>query len=359
MLEKWGISFNFSVSNGRINYESFGTKDDVGVNLNISFQNFNILEQLSKNPYEVIEVDGSQVRSISTSYKDIEIPFSEDMMLGVVKVIPHPLTSMKVELSLPSTDEYMEDVLLESYGQNTVDIVRFTHSLFKFTFDFRNSTFRFKVNELSNLRQAKRVYGFLNELINTKHQELIIHPLEATDANGNPVNEGSFTFNMDNEQEQRTKNDICYINKLVTDLLLIQKHYKVRFKEFYFNLSKEELDMVQLLLLNISGEKQTLSNLRFNIDLNDSHTDREALKEIIQSKTPVAISIVYNQGIHVPLFDITIPIKDKKLIIASPDSVIENTSEISKALKRKGKIRTDIKEIRLSSKKDKLVRYFE
>ncbi|MFL7939201.1 hypothetical protein ACKA0G_01420 (plasmid) [Priestia megaterium] len=307
-----------------------------------------------QNPFQVIEVSSQDIRSIKSSYKNIELPFNHDLRMVLIKLIPLPNTRFKADLSIPYEDFYLDDVLCEGYGKDAVQLLRFTHSKIKFEFDFIKNKFTFSTQEIKSLKQAYLIFGFIHSLI-INASELIIMPTNIMDSN---VKEEEFSlpFGVEKYKETEIKKDIDYIFNLVKDLISIEKFYRVRFKKFYFNLDKNQYDAIQLLLLRMNGEKETVKGLKVNMGISDLISGLDNFKENVLNSDVNPVSIVYSKGIHIPLFDEVIHIEDKKLTISGPDVIVTNKTELNRQLKKSTKKSLTL---RLASKTKQLVRYFD
>lgn len=354
LLNKWGLGADFSISNGKISYRSFKPLDNTGIDLNLSFKNFNIKEQLMQNPFQIIEVTSQDIRSIKTSYKNIEIPFTQDLSDVLIKLIPVPNTRFKADLSIPYEDFYLNDVLCEGYGKGAVQLLKFTHQKFTFEFDFIQSTFKFNLKEIKSLKQAYQILGLLHSLV-VQGSELIIAPTDKMNSNVTEE-EFPFSFGVDENNETELKKDIDYIFNLVKNLNSIEKFYRVTFKNFYFNLNADEYDAIQLLLLHMNNEKEKIEAINFSVGISELQSNIEDFKDNVLNSDINPISFVYNRGVRIPLFGEMIQIKDKKLIISGPDVVLTNKTEVSRELKKNTK---ESLTLRLVSKTRQLVRYFD
>ncbi|WP_454844823.1 hypothetical protein [Priestia megaterium] len=309
---------------------------------------------MMQNPFQVFELSSEDIRSIKTNYKDIEIPFVRDLNDVLIKVVPVPNTKFMADLSIPHEDFYLNDVICEGYGRDAVELLKFTHKKITFEFDFIQNTFKFNIKEIKSLRQTYLILGFLHSLV-VVGSKLMIAP---TDKMNSKVTEEEFpfSFGINGTKETEIKKDIDYIFNLVKNLNSIEKFYRVTFKNFYFNLNANEYDAIQLLLLNMSNEKETLKGIKFNVGRSDIISDVESFTDKVLNTEINPISIVYNQGISIPLFDQVIHITDKKLTISGPDVKVTNKKELSRQLKKTTKKSLTL---RLASKTGQLVRYFD
>jgi len=197
---------------------------------------------------------------------------------------------------------------------------------------------------LQKTTQARLVYGFINDLIN-KSNEISIRPIDLESDN---PKEGSFQFSLGNNTD-KVRDDIAYIFKLINNLITIERHYRIKFKNFYFGLDQAELEALELLLLSINNEKQLLKSISFDIDI----SDKEALKQTILKDEPSSLLIVYD-GIKIYLFGETFTV-NRKLCIFAPDAIIINKEEILTNIEEN---KLSSVRVRIKSKHNKLVRYF-
>lgn len=331
-LSQWGLSVEFLTSQERISYQNFKALDGSSFKVTFDVINFNLNEQLQQKSYDVIEVDNSHVTKIITTFKDIEIPMIEQPSKLYFNWVPK--SEFKAEVSISHTDIFFENVLCQSYGHETLDLIRLTHEKFTLTFNLNTNKFNFKINKLKTLRENYQVFGMLYEIIHTG-SSLIINPTDMMKTNIE-LNEFDFDFQLSTERdnisenEHRYKEEIRYIFNLVKDLQLVESYYRVRFRNFYFNLDNEEHDILKLLVLSINGQKEKVKSIKFTVDISDP----EGLKKSLREENPVMMRLEFKSGMPLSLFGQAINIGNKYHVIQTKNVVVKNKVEVLKRINR-------------------------
>lgn len=319
-----------------------GSKDGTPFDLKIGFKGIDFYKLLSNSNYQEFEIDGEYITSVRSSFKDIEIPltFTEDYKFTI---IPLPSKEFTTDIFIPFSSYYINNVKISAYGN--LDIIRLEHASFRLEFNLREDKFNFKTKDFNSLIEAKNIFNFLNTLLNETNK------LSFNIPNGKEPAQFSFDVNKaENKDDDNLLNQLSFITKLVNELVEVQNYYKVNFNEFYFNLSPQEYDNLQILLLNINGERQSIKSVKLNIDVYDHNTFKEILNE---KGTPMSI---VHKSLNVPLFNQCITISDKQFTIEAPDAYFLNKGKIKKQI-TKSKTHSNI-EIKIRSHENRLVRYF-
>lgn len=329
LLKDWGIHLAFSLIDGKINMTGLKALDNEGIKLTLSLNDYNILETLDTKPYQIIELDSTQIRSVHSTYKNVELPFVKAINDIVITLTPVPNVEFEADISIPFTDILLENVHCESHGVNDVELFRFDHRFFRFEFDLKNSKINYTVKEeAKSVKQARLVFGFLNALVNTDEGIIIIpHPATNIDF---PSEELRLNYKVVEGENTKQQKDINYIFELLTKLVLIEESYRVRFKEFHLNISAEERIAIELLVANIKNEKGSLKKLNFDMIV----TNYDHFKETVLNEDTL-MRIQYRKEITFQLFDQEIVIKNKTLTITAKDAYLINNKDVKQQLKKR------------------------
>lgn len=331
LLEEWGVSLGFSLIDGKLNMEELRAIGKEGMELSLSLKNFNLLEAMNKNPYEIITIDNSQILSINSSYKDIELPFAESLSATIIKIIPVPHMEFKADISIPFTDILIENIQCKSYGNQEVELIRFEHKFFNFEFNLKELKVNYKVNEkIKSVRQAKLIFGFLNALVNTDAGILLIpHVSGKTNV---PTDEIPISFNIKEKGNTQQQKEIGYIFELLKKFNLVEDFYKVKFERFHYNLNKDESLALSLLVANIVNKPSSFEKLHSSIVIDDiDHFENKVLNK------DNLIRIEYQKEVTLQIFEKQILIKDRKLTITINKAYVINKKEVKKQLKKRQK----------------------
>lgn len=329
LLKDWGIHLGFSLIDGKLSMSELKAIDDEGIKLTLSLKDFNIHEAMDSNPYDIIELDSTQIRSVQSSYKNVELPFVEAINDIVITLIPVPNVEFNADISIPFTDILLENTHCESHGMKNLDLFRFDHRFFKFEFDIKNSKINYTVKEeVKTVKQARLVFGFLNALVNTEEGIIILpHPTTKIDF---PSEELRLNYKVIENENSKQQKDINYIFELLNKLVLIEEYYRVRFKEFHFNISAEEHVAIALLIANIKNQSGSLEKLNFDMIV----TDYDHFKETVLNEDTL-MRVKYQKEITFQLFEEEIVIKNKTLTITAKDAYLINNKDVRQQLKKR------------------------
>ncbi|WP_436580662.1 hypothetical protein [Heyndrickxia oleronia] len=340
-MMQWGMDLGVKIAQGKTYIDMIKSIDNSPLNLQIGFKNLNFIELLSTSMYEPIKIDGNLISSFKSTFRDIEIPIPKGNNFSL-KISHIPAASFKSNILVPFTSEYLENAEIHFFGKKIEEVVmKITHPLIRMTMNLKDNCFNFTINELTSVAQAKNIFNFLHSLFCVENSFTLDHP----DFDEEPLLQ--FKLGPDNKD---LLNDIKAISNLMNDLSSIESYYRVRFKDFNLNISHDEYESIQLLLLNITKEKRKINSIAFNINV----FDEESLLKAIKNNKGAPVSIVYNQ-VTINLFnkDIVIP---RKFVTEAPDAYFTDSKTLIRQIQRKKSI-VGLK-IKVKSKKNQLTQYF-
>ncbi|WP_142830073.1 hypothetical protein [Planococcus soli] len=307
--------------------ENLKAVDDESIKLSLSLKDFSLYEKMKNNPYEIIEIDSSLILSFNSSYKDIELPFVENISDIKISLIPVPEIEFKTDIFIPSTDILIDNVICKSYGSQNVELLRFDHALFKFEINLKDLKIHYKVEEnFTSARRARLFFGFLDALVNTD-SGITLTPYPSNNSNV-PTEDITIQFSISKKENSPQQKEIHFIYDLLNKIILIEDHYKVKFEQFHFNINEEESFHVELLIANIRSEPFITDKFPCYVPF----TEFKRIKEEVLNKD-VLVQFEVTEEITVELYGKNISIKNRIIQVAANSIYMINEKEVRRQLK--------------------------
>lgn len=301
LKEKHSLNAIIQTSSDGSSLRSIGSYDNnKKLNLDMAFQDIDFLQMLKQNQFKEFEISGEHIKSVSSHFEGISVPSSGK--IHSLKVIPLPFKKFNTDLYFKGTDIILSDTVLEVYQDHHSSLFKFTHPFIELKLDYENKLFNFEINKISRLRDLEDTIQFLLALV-LGEEQLTIYLKE-------DKKEMDF-IQMSSDENIDIKNQLLMLENVVKTLKSIQKHYRIIFKDFHFNISSSTLEILEILKLHmnkntrlldkicVSTEKLTLNQDLINYDTfkNDFIIDQKTLR--IHSRDPIDRISLFNQEIEI------------------------------------------------------------
>lgn len=326
---KYGLNATIQTTSKGSVIKSLGSELHKKMNLNVKFEGVNFFQLFKDSPFDAFEIPGENIKAMNSSFEGISIP--NVGKIASLKVVPLPSKIFNADLYFKGSNILLSNVYVEVFNGFDSSLLRFTHDLAVFEFDFEKRCFHFRLKEFKRLRDLEEIIEFLSFLVSGE-EPLILYIRDSIDGDI-PVDEKEIDFiQMDSDDNNNIREELMEIQQLVEVLKKIQKHYRITFRDFEFNLTEDVLKIIGLLELHMTKEAQLINKLYFfinDIKFYDNTMNHEKFIEevnhkqkqfVFESKERIGIINLFNQEIEI----------NDELIIMCNDAFIKKVSMSSK-----------------------------
>ncbi len=315
-IKKDGIKPEFILNEKGAKLSSIGADDnDSKINLNIKFTGVDFWGLYKEANYNVFKISGENIESLNSNIGGIDLPNFENVEAMYVK--PLPTHKDIVDIYFKDKEKQLLNVKLESYAGNGRCLTRFIHSNIEFEINYSEDKFTYKFKKMNSLQTLREILTFMRILISGE-QQLYCY-LHSKDKEINFIQFDKY----ENESIlKKIDRELIIINKLGT----IQNKYGIRFKNFIFDLSVEDLFIIDIVWNSLMGEKVKLHPKHLNM----SFKKADSINGILEEDETYFIKINgYLETIEVLQHTIKI---GKYRVLECTDAYVGNKSEVLKSI---------------------------
>lgn len=314
ILTKYNLLAKFESSSEGLHLKSVGTSDnEKKMKLNIKFEGINFFEQMKKSPFNEFEIQGENIKSIRSHFEGINLP-SEGKLI-TLKVIPKPIYETEVDLYFKEEGYELLNVNWELFGGYHDDLViRLKHEMIKFEINFNELKLDFNIGKIKSIKYLKEIFNFLETLMLGKS----ILTVFFKDRNEEVDDFVRFREEDNAEMLEEIRLNLKYVEKLIE----IQRKYKIMFKDFYFSLDKESIEIIDIIWSDLKHEKITIDSLNVSMESWEVDFIREYIEVentfILESKKELPSLKIFNQTIEI----------NKNICLFCDDVYVSNSTEV-------------------------------
>lgn len=343
ILKKYGLFPNILVNHKGATIESLGTnRSSTPLHFNFTFNDADEeLKDIFDPPsFKEVEISSEKIQTMRTHYDGITIPIIEGPFTLIIK--PLPTNQSKVDLLFKNNDLQITNAYMEVFGNSLSNmLIKITHPFFELSISEKEKKLNFSTHKFSRLTDAKQVFDFLLCMISYE-EPLTIYMVEED----KEVELNRLIQDVNHEHLENTKNILSIIEKL----LVIQKHYKVHFRNFEIKFNHEDLDCIHLLYLNAKNEKHQIQWFKVPVKI----TQPIEFEELLNPDKIFKFQASSHSPLEFKLLGETFII-DKKIIYESYDAYVSNINEIKQDIEKKKEYTT----LMIKSREKGVFRYLD